>query len=78
VSTVDVPSHPEPPYEVVMERTEQVLDAVERSLTLLDQHAYGTCGICGEPIDDDRLAADPTATTCAAHLGVAPSGTTPD
>lgn len=46
------------------------LAAVEAALERLDQGGYGRCGACASEIDDDVLAADPTATTCAAHLPV--------
>ena len=46
------------------------LAAVEAALDRLDQGSYGRCGACSSAIDDERLAADPTATTCAAHLPV--------
>jgi DnaK suppressor protein len=46
------------------------LAAVEAALERLDQGSYGRCGACDSAIDDDVLAADPTATTCAAHLPV--------
>jgi hypothetical protein len=46
------------------------LAAVEAALERLDQGSYGRCGACASAIDDDVLAADPTATTCAAHLPV--------
>lgn len=46
------------------------LAGVEAALERLDQGSYGRCGACASAIDDDVLAADPTATTCAAHLPV--------
>lgn len=46
------------------------LAAVEAALERLDQGSYGRCGACASAIDDDVLAVDPTATTCAAHLPV--------
>jgi RNA polymerase-binding transcription factor DksA len=49
---------------------ERELAAVEHALARLDDGSYGTCSVCLDPIDDARLAADPTATVCAAHLDV--------
>ncbi|ROS23629.1 TraR/DksA family transcriptional regulator [Cellulomonas sp. PhB150] len=40
------------------------IDAAERRL---DDGTYGLCAVGGEPIDDARLMARPTATTCVAH-----------
>lgn len=48
---------------------EQRLNEVNHALDRLNQDAYGTCLICGEKIEDDRLNANPAATTCKAHLG---------
>lgn len=44
------------------------LAAVEAALVRLDDGAYGRCDVCGQPIDDDVLAARPTASSCSAHL----------
>jgi len=38
------------------------------ALARIDAGAYGTCEVSGEPIEDDRLTADPAARTCKAHL----------
>ena len=46
------------------------LVAVESALERLDDGTYGRCRACDAPIDDEALAADPTQTTCTAHLPV--------
>ncbi|MCC2334217.1 TraR/DksA family transcriptional regulator [Cellulomonas wangsupingiae] len=43
------------------------LAEVDAALARLAAGTYGRCAVDGEPIDDDRLAARPTATTCVAH-----------
>ncbi len=43
---------------------------VKEALARIEEGTYGTCVISGEPIEEDRLAADPAATTCKAHLNV--------
>ncbi|UZN04126.1 TraR/DksA family transcriptional regulator [Cellulomonas sp. S1-8] len=40
---------------------------VDAALARLAAGTYGTCAVGGEPIDDARLEARPTATTCVAH-----------
>ena len=59
----------------------EVVPRISQQLTLLvyellDAHddtarlaagTYGTCEVCGEPIDPARLEARPTATTCVRH-----------
>ena len=43
------------------------LAEVDAALERLAAGTYGTCAVGGEPIDDARLEARPTATTCVAH-----------
>ncbi len=45
-------------------RYQHILDALGR----IDAGTYGICSVGGEPIEAERLAADPAATTCKAHL----------
>jgi RNA polymerase-binding transcription factor DksA len=45
-------------------RYNDVLGALSR----IEAGTYGTCGVCGAAIEDDRLAAEPAARTCKAHL----------
>jgi RNA polymerase-binding transcription factor DksA len=34
----------------------------------IEKGAYGTCKICGEKIEEDRLEANPAAQTCKLHM----------
>lgn len=43
------------------------LTEVDAALARLDAGTYGRCAVGGEPLDDARLEARPTATTCVAH-----------
>lgn len=45
-------------------RYNEVLGALAR----IEQGTYGVCSVSGETIEEDRLAADPAATTCKAHI----------
>jgi DnaK suppressor protein len=45
-------------------RRDSVLRGVAAALTRLDNGDYGLCLECGEPINDKRLAFDPTASLC--------------
>lgn len=58
--------------EGALDMAEAALDAVAAALDRLADGTYGTCGICGRTIDDDVLAADPTADRCPAHLPLSP------
>lgn len=41
---------------------------ITRALEKLAHGAYGTCEVCGAPIEEDRLGADPAARTDKAHM----------
>ena len=45
-------------------RYKNVTDALER----MEKGTYGTCEVSGEPIEPDRLEANPAARTCKAHM----------
>lgn len=44
------------------------LKAVEDALLKIANGTYGLCEVSGEPIELDRLEANPAARTCKAHL----------
>ncbi|OHA84592.1 MAG: hypothetical protein A2408_02995 [Candidatus Yonathbacteria bacterium RIFOXYC1_FULL_52_10] len=51
--------------EVELEnRLLEVTDALAR----IEAGTYGMCSVCGNPIEDDRLGANPAAITCKAHM----------
>lgn len=41
---------------------------VSAALIRIEEGTYGTCAEGNEPIEEERLNADPAATTCKAHL----------
>jgi RNA polymerase-binding transcription factor DksA len=43
------------------------LEGIDAALRRVDEGTYGTCEVCGAPIADDVLAADPLAVRCAGH-----------
>lgn len=45
-------------------RYNNVLGALSR----IDAGIYGVCVVSGEPIEEDRLTADPAASTCKQHI----------
>jgi DnaK suppressor protein len=45
------------------------LNSVLAALKKIDNGAYGMCEVCGEPIELERLSANPAATTCKKHMG---------
>ena len=47
------------------ERTlENRLNSVKHALSKIESGTYGTCEVCGEPIEGERLEANPAAETC--------------
>ena len=51
----------------VAEDLEDRLDRVEAALKRIDEGSYGICVVGGEEVEEARLQAEPTATTCVAH-----------
>ncbi len=43
-------------------------DGVLAALTRIEKDTYGMCDVCGKKIEEQRLTANPTATTCIEHL----------
>ena len=43
------------------------LTAVRGALNRIKNGSYGRCEVCGKPIELERLAADPAASTCTEH-----------
>ena len=47
---------------------ENHLQNINAALERIENKTYGVCRIGGEAIEEDRLEANPAATTCKAHL----------
>ena len=43
-------------------------DTIIGALLRFEKKTYGVCEVCGAAIAEERLEADPTATTCTLHL----------
>lgn len=43
-------------------------DAILEALGRIEKKTYGKCEVCGEKIEEERLEADPAATTCKKDL----------
>jgi RNA polymerase-binding transcription factor DksA len=41
---------------------------IKLALDKIDEGTFGTCENCGEPIEPDRLEANPAARTCKTHM----------
>ncbi|MDD5543029.1 MAG: SpoIIE family protein phosphatase [Acidobacteriia bacterium] len=51
-----------------MSQIQDLLASVDHALGHMDKGDYGLCDVCHEPIEKDRLLADPLARLCLAHL----------
>jgi RNA polymerase-binding transcription factor DksA len=60
-----------------LEDVDQELRDIEDALRRLDEGTYGQCEVCGRPIPDERLEANPTARYDTEHepRGIAGLGT---
>lgn len=52
----------------VLDALEARYDGVIAALSRIDAGTYGLCEECSAPIAPERLEANPSATTCAAHM----------
>ncbi|MCR4276045.1 MAG: TraR/DksA C4-type zinc finger protein [Candidatus Parcubacteria bacterium] len=43
-------------------------DSIFSALSRIEKKTYGKCEVCGEKIEEERLEADPAATTCKKDL----------
>lgn len=50
------------------ELLEKQLAKVNLALKKIEENKFGQCEVGNEPIEEDRLEANPTARTCKAHL----------
>ncbi len=41
---------------------------IDAALKRIEDGSYGLCEVCGLPIEDDRLKANPAARTCKQHI----------
>lgn len=52
----------------ITEELEVRFNGIKDALERIEEGTYGMCRVCGEPIEADRLEANPSATTCKAHM----------
>jgi DnaK suppressor protein len=51
----------------ILKQLETQLISVESALQKIEDGTYGQCSVCEEKIPEDRLKANPSATTCVEH-----------
>ena len=52
----------------ILTQLETRLAEVKKALAKIDDGSYGICEVGGEEIEEDRLEANPSATTCKLHM----------
>lgn len=52
----------------VLKNLEIKYNEVQRALKKIEDGKYGVCEVGGEPIEEDRLEANPAAQTCKSHM----------
>lgn len=52
----------------VLKQLETQLVDVQGALAKIEEGTYGVCEVSGEPIEAERLRANPAARTCLAHM----------
>jgi DnaK suppressor protein len=52
----------------ILSALETQYDEVMKALARIKAGSYGACEACGAHIEDARLEADPSATTCTLHM----------
>lgn len=53
--------------QAILAKLEPQLAQVDLALKKIADGTYGKCDVCGEEISEDRLNANPSATTCVEH-----------
>jgi len=52
----------------ILKELETRWNEVKTALERIDNNTYGTCEVCGEEIQKERLDANPAAQTCSKHM----------
>ena len=53
----------------ILKQLEIRYNNTKRALEKIEKGTYGTCEVSGEPIEEERLEANPSARTCEKHMG---------
>ncbi len=51
-----------------VDQLESRLNNIKDALIRIEEGTYGICETCNEKIEEDRLEANPAATTCKSHM----------
>jgi RNA polymerase-binding transcription factor DksA len=56
----------------IVKQLEIRLNEIKNALKKIDDGTFGTCEICGKPIEEEKLMANPAARTCKEHVNEQP------
>jgi DnaK suppressor protein len=54
---------------IVLDELEARHTSILTALEKIESGTFGTCEVCSEAVEEDRLGANPAARTCKAHMG---------
>ena len=54
----------------ILKNLEIRYNSIKKAIAKIDKGTYGICEVGGEPIEKDRLLANPAATTCKLHMNM--------
>lgn len=54
---------------LVLDELEMRHQSILHALDKIENGTFGACEVCAEPVEEDRLAVNPAARTCKAHMG---------
>jgi RNA polymerase-binding transcription factor DksA len=52
----------------ILKELEIRFNEIKTALKKIEEGKYGNCEVCGKPIEEDRLQANPAARTCKEHM----------
>lgn len=53
---------------LILEQLEKQMSEIDAALERIENGTYGICEISGQPIEKERLEANPSARTCIKHM----------
>jgi RNA polymerase-binding transcription factor DksA len=54
--------------EAMIDGLEGKFNDIKAALRRIEEGTYGVCKVCSQPIEEDRLEANPAADTCKTHM----------
>jgi RNA polymerase-binding transcription factor DksA len=55
-------------HTAILKQLEIRFNEIREALSHIEKGTFGLCSVCKNPVEADRLHANPAATTCKAHM----------